>query len=63
MNKEHKFNMFTPGFIRQIERVLKSFEIDEETKFVILRNKKSEVFSFGTNLNCIFGFLTKIFKI
>jgi enoyl-CoA hydratase len=54
LNNEYKQNILTIGFMADIRRCLESMEIDESIKSVILKSRKQDVFSFGSDLNTLY---------
>lgn len=54
MNKEHKSNVLSESFMADVRRSLEAMEIDEDMRAVVLRSKKGEVFSMGTDLNYMY---------
>ena len=54
LNNEHKSNILSLPFMEDVRRSLEAMEIDEDMKVVVMRSKKHEVFSMGTQLNYLF---------
>lgn len=55
MNKEHKYNVLSNGFIDDVRRSLQSMEIEELMQVVVLKSKNNEIFSYGTDLNYLYN--------
>ena len=53
MNKEHKNNLLTPGFIHEISRGVESMNQDQQARVIYLSSQKHENWSNGTDFRTI----------
>lgn len=49
MNREHRYNMLTPSYIKDLKRFLNTFMMDQEVKIVLMHPHNNEQFSNGTD--------------
>ena len=53
LNREHRHNMLTPNFIKQIKRGVESFNLDHSIKLIYLTATQGQNFSNGTDFRTL----------
>jgi enoyl-CoA hydratase/carnithine racemase len=53
MNKEHRYNMLTPGFINELRRGVETHNIDNDRDVIYMAPRQGEHFSIGTDFRMI----------
>ena len=53
MNREHRHNLMTPGFVKQLKRGVDSLYLDHAVELIYLTGAKGEHFSHGTDFKTI----------
>ena len=53
LNREHRHNLLTPNYIRNIRRSLETLNIDEMVKVIYMTGGKGEHFSNGTDFRTL----------
>lgn len=53
LNREHRNNLLTPNFVKNIRRSLETLNLDEIVKVIYLTSSKGEVYSAGTDFRTL----------
>jgi len=56
LNREHRNNILTPNFTKQIKRSVETMNIDHSVKFIYLTTAKGQSFCNGTDFRTMMHF-------
>lgn len=59
MNREHRFNSLTPGFISQVSRGVETMDLDHSVKLIYLTTAEGKHFSNGSDFRTMLHMKTE----
>jgi enoyl-CoA hydratase/carnithine racemase len=57
-NREHRLNVLTPRFLRQVSRGVRTMNVDDQVSVIMLSSEQGKVFSVGTDFKTLLHYRT-----